>query len=38
MNKHHALNYIEFPADDLAAIKKFYNPISFRVNILTEKS
>ena len=24
MNKHHALNYIEFPADDLAAVKKFY--------------
>ena len=24
MNKHHAINYIEFPADDLKAIKKFY--------------
>jgi len=25
MNEHHALNYIEFPAGDLAAIKKFYS-------------
>jgi len=25
MNKHHSLNYIEFPAEDLAAVKKFYS-------------
>jgi len=24
MNKHHAINYIEFPADDLSAVKEFY--------------
>lgn len=24
MKKHHAVNYIEFPADDLIAIKAFY--------------
>ncbi|MBU2103870.1 VOC family protein [Patescibacteria group bacterium] len=24
MNKHHAINYIEFPATDLPAIKEFY--------------
>ncbi len=25
MNKHHKINYVEFAADDLAAVKKFYN-------------
>lgn len=24
MNRHHAINYIEFPADDLATAKAFY--------------
>ena len=24
MNAHHSINYIEFPADDLMAVKKFY--------------
>lgn len=27
MNTHHSLNYIEFPADDLGAIKKFYGGV-----------
>jgi len=25
MNKHHSINYIEFPAADLSAIKEFYS-------------
>jgi predicted enzyme related to lactoylglutathione lyase len=27
MNKHHSINYIEFPADNLEAVKSFYTTV-----------